>query len=43
MKWEIPLLIDGKSIAVLGETQWIAIAPRPRRPADGRECPAQLG
>ena len=28
MKWEIPLLIDGKSIAVLGETRWIAIAPR---------------
>jgi hypothetical protein len=28
MKWEIPLLIGNKTIPVLGETQWIAIAPR---------------
>jgi hypothetical protein len=28
MKWNIPMLIDGKSIAVQGETRWIAIAPR---------------
>jgi hypothetical protein len=28
MKWEIPLLIDGKSVSVLGQTQWITIAPR---------------
>jgi hypothetical protein len=28
MKWEIPLLIDGKSIPVLGETKWVSITPR---------------
>jgi len=28
MKWNIPILMDGKSIAVRGETRWIAIAPR---------------
>jgi hypothetical protein len=29
MRWEIPLLIDGKPASVLGETRWNAIAPRP--------------
>jgi hypothetical protein len=29
MKWIIPMLIGAKSIPVLGETRWIAIAPRP--------------
>ncbi len=28
MRWEIPLIIDGKSIPVRGETEWITIAPR---------------
>jgi hypothetical protein len=28
MKWEIPLLVAGKSVTVRGETQWIKIAPR---------------
>ena len=27
IKWEIPLLIGGKSVSVPGETRWIAIAP----------------
>ena len=29
MRWEIPLLIGGKTIVVKGETRWITIAPRP--------------
>jgi hypothetical protein len=28
MRWEIPLLIDGKSIPVRGETNWITTTPR---------------
>ena len=28
MRWEIPLLIGGQTIAVKGETRWITIAPR---------------
>jgi hypothetical protein len=28
MKWEIPMLIGGKPIPVLGETKWITITPR---------------
>jgi len=28
MKWKIPLLIGDKSVSVLGQTQWITIAPR---------------
>ena len=28
MKWKIPLLIGDKPVSVLGQTQWITIAPR---------------
>jgi hypothetical protein len=28
MRWEIPLIIDRRSIPVRGETEWITIAPR---------------
>lgn len=27
MKWKIPLLVDGKPVAIGGETRWITIAP----------------
>jgi hypothetical protein len=27
MEWKIPLLVDGKPVAILGETRWITIAP----------------
>jgi len=29
MKWEVPLLIDGKSVAVRGQTRWVTIGDKP--------------